>query len=336
MKRSFLTWLAAGIVATVAHTPTHAQQPGVATQPAGIYRFMIGTARVTALSDGSVPINLHDLLRGMTPAQIDEHLARAYVSNPLEASINAFLIESGSRRILVDTGAGEIFGPGLAGRIPQTLRAAGIDPDRIDDILITHVHTDHSGGLVVAGKRVYPRAIVHVGKPDVDYFLDKTNAAKTGYDARYFDEARVTLKPYLDAGKLQTFAARAEILPGIVAELRPGHTPGSAFYTLTSGGQSLVFVGDIIHAAAVQFPVPTVTITFDQDQAAARDTRLKAFAEFAANGTLIAAPHLSFPGVGHIRADTSGYRWLPIEYGDRGEAPANSTRQLEKLLRSGP
>ena len=80
--------------------------------------IMIGTGRITAVSDGSVPINLHQLLRGTTPEQIDAHLARNYLSNPLEASINAFLIESGSRRILVDTGAGAIFGPGLAGQGP--------------------------------------------------------------------------------------------------------------------------------------------------------------------------------------------------------------------------
>jgi glyoxylase-like metal-dependent hydrolase (beta-lactamase superfamily II) len=299
-----------------------------------VYRFMIGDVRVTALSDGTVPINLHDLLRGITPEHTDALLARSCLSNPVEASINAFLLETGSHRILVDTGAGELFGANNAGRLPETLRAAGVSLEQIDDILITHVHTDHSGGLAVGGKLLFPNAIIHVGKPDVDYFLDKTNAAKTHYATRYFDEAAATLKLYVDAGKVQPFAGRSELLPGIVGEVHPGHTPGSAFYTLTRGSESIVFIGDIIHAGAVQFVDPRVTITFDQNPVQARDVRLNAFTHFAADGTLIAAPHLPFPGVGHIRAEGSGYRWYPIEYADRDGGASKSTSQLEQRLKS--
>lgn len=306
-----------------------------AQSPPSIYRFRVGDVRVTALSDGTVPINLHDLLRGIKESDTDALLTRHFLSNPVEASINAFLIEIGSRRVLVDTGAGELFGAHNAGRLPETLLAAGVSLEQIDDILITHVHSDHSGGLVVKGKLLFPNATIHVAKPDVDYFLDKANAARTHYATRYFDEAAATLKPYVDAGKVQTFTNRSEVLPGIVGEVHPGHTPGSAFYTLTRGGQSIVFIGDIIHAAAVQFPDPQVTITFDQNPAQARAVRLKAFSRFAAEGTLIAAPHLAFPGIGHIRAEGTGYRWYPIEYADREAGDASSTSQLEQRLKSG-
>jgi len=306
-----------------------------AQSPPSIYRFRVGDVRVTALSDGTVPINLHDLLRGIQESETDALLTRHFLTNPVEASINAFLIETGSRRILVDTGAGELFGAHNAGRLPETLRAAGVSLEQIDDILITHVHTDHSGGLVVKGQRLFPNATIHVGKPDVDFFLDKANAARTHYATRYFDEAATTLKPYVDAGRVQTFTNRSEVLPGIVGEVHPGHTPGSAFYTLTRGGESIVFIGDIIHAAAVQFPEPRVTITFDQNPSQAREVRLQAFKHFAADGTLIAAPHLQFPGVGHIRAEGAGYHWYPIEYGDREAGNASSTSQLEQRLKSG-
>lgn len=134
---------------------------------------------------------------------------------------------------------------------------------------------------------------------------------------RYWAEAAKTLKPYADAGKVRAFDRKIEILSGIVAEPKPGHTPGSAFYTLSSAGRTIVFVGDIVHAGMVQFPRPDVTIAFDQDEAKARGVRLAAFAEFARERTLVAAPHLSYPGVGHIQADGSGYRWYPIEHGDR-------------------
>jgi glyoxylase-like metal-dependent hydrolase (beta-lactamase superfamily II) len=336
MRTRITSLLSVCVIAIVGLTTASAHQPGATTQSPGVYRFMIGGARVTALSDGTVPINLHQLLRGVTPERVDQLLERSYLTNPLEASINAFLIEMNSRRILVDTGAGELFGPGNGGRLPQALRAAGVEPEEINDILITHVHTDHSGGLVVGGKLVFPNATLHVGKPEVDFFLDKTNAAKTGYNKRYFDEAEATLKLYVDAGRVKTFDSQSEVLPGIVGELHPGHTPGSAFYRLTSRGESLVFIGDIIHAGAVQFPAPKITITFDQNPDKAREVRLRAFDRFAAQGTLIAAPHLPFPGVGHIRAEGAGYRWFAIEYADRAHTGANSKTQLEQLLKSAP
>jgi glyoxylase-like metal-dependent hydrolase (beta-lactamase superfamily II) len=105
---------------------------------------------------------------------------------------------------------------------------------------------------------------------------------------------------------VRAFDRRGEVLPGIVAELRPGHTPGTAFYTLTSLGRRLVFIGDIIHVGEIQFVSPAVTITFDQDQSKARTVRQQAFVEFVREQALVAAPHLQFPGVGHIKSDGNG------------------------------
>lgn len=309
-------WATLPLTTATAQSSDHA--PGVARQgnPA-IYRFAVGDALVTALSDGTVPLDLHQILRGATPGEIDSLLSRSFLANPTEASINAFLIELGGRRVLVDTGAGELFGPGNGGRLPEALAAAGVAPESITEILITHVHSDHSGGLVRAGKMMFPRATIHAGGPDVRFFSDASNAAKTGYDKRYWAETELTLKPYIDAGRVKPFDDTREILPGIRAELHPGHTPGSAFYTLRSKGQSIVFIGDVIHVGPVQFPRPDITITFDLDQEKARDARRNAFDQFAVDRALIAAPHLPFPGVGHIAAEGTGYRWFPIEHADR-------------------
>ena len=232
------------------------------TAPA-IYRFTIGDARITALSDGSVPLDLHQLLRGVTPQAIDDILARSFLANPAEASINAYLIDFNGRRILVDVGAGDLFGPGNGGRLLEALAAAGAAPETITDILITHVHSDHSGGLTKAGKIVFPRATVYAGGADIRLFSDVANAAKSGIDKRFWTQTEQTLTPYVTAGRVKPIDTDGEVVPGIRAELQPGHTPGTAFYTLTSKGQSIVFVGDVIHAGAVQFPRPDVTITFD-------------------------------------------------------------------------
>ena len=106
-------------------------------------------------------------------------------------------------------------------------------------------------------------------------------------------------------------------MPGVTASLHPEHTPGSAFYTLESNGQKIVFVGDIVHIASVQFPDPAITIEYDVNTAQAAAVRQHAFSDFARDRTLIAIPHVSFPGVGHVRALGSGFEWVPIDYGNR-------------------
>lgn len=300
-----------------AHSPAVAA-PGVVPQGPGVYRFRVGDVRVAALSDGTVPQDLHKLLLGTTAAETDALLARGFLANPVEASINAFLLEMGGGRLaLVDAGSGDMFGPGFGGKLADGLRAAGVRPEQVTDVLVTHVHTDHTGGLVRGGRRAFPNATVHVGKPDVDFFLNRANAAGSGYDAKYFDEAIAALKPYADAGRIAAFDRQAEILSGVTASLQPGHTPGSAFYTLESGGRRIVFVGDVIHVAAVQFPEPAVTIVYDVDPKAAAAVRAERFRAFARDRDLIAAPHLPFPGVGHVRAAGQGYEWVPVDYGNR-------------------
>jgi glyoxylase-like metal-dependent hydrolase (beta-lactamase superfamily II) len=294
-----------------------ASTPHVAVQGADFYRFQVGAVTVTALSDGTVPQDLHALLRSTTQTKTDALLDASFLRNPIEASINAFLIALPGRLVLVDTGSGQLFGPGNGGKLLDSLSAAGYRPEQITDILITHVHSDHSGGLVQGERIVFPNATVHVGKPDVDFFLNPANAATSGYDGKYFQEAIKTLKPYVDAGKVAAFSSTTEVVPGIAATLHPGHTPGSAFYMLTSQGERITFIGDIIHVASVQFPDPSVTIVYDVNPGAAEATREQAFSQFAANRELVAAPHLPFPGVGHVRRAGNGYQWAPIEYGNR-------------------
>jgi glyoxylase-like metal-dependent hydrolase (beta-lactamase superfamily II) len=135
----------------------------------------------------------------------------------------------------------------------------------------------------------------------------------------YFDQAFAALQPCLKAGKIKTFTSTEEVLPGVTAEVHPGHTPGSAFYTFRSHGQEIVFVGDIIHVAAVQAPDPMITITYNVDPAMAAAVRQQAFATFSDHRTLVAVPHLPFPWVGHIRRVGTGFEWVPVAYGNREE-----------------
>jgi glyoxylase-like metal-dependent hydrolase (beta-lactamase superfamily II) len=292
-------------------------QPAVEQQGAYTYSFRVGDIRITALSDGTVPGDLHELLRDTTNQKTDGLLEKGFVANPVEISINVFMFKLGTRVFLVDTGSGDLFPKGFGGKLLESLAAAGVRSEQVTDILLTHAHDDHMGGLLHNGALAFPNATVHVGKADVDFFQDRANAAKAQYGMNYFDDYFASLKHYVDAGKVQTFDGTTVIAPGITATVHPGHTPGSAFYTVESAGQKIVFVGDIIHVGEVQFPAPSVTITYDVDRKRAAQVRVAAFATFTHDGTLIAVPHISFPGVGHIRAAGTGYEWVPTVYGNR-------------------
>ncbi|MBZ9606162.1 MBL fold metallo-hydrolase [Phyllobacterium chamaecytisi] len=309
------------IIGALAPAFAETTQPATAvhyTQAPGTYAFPLGDLKIIALSDGTVPQDLHKLLTGTSQPEIDNRLQRSFLTNPVEASINAFLIEDGARSILVDTGSGQLFGPGYGGKLRDSLASVGVMPEDITDILITHIHTDHTGGLVTDARPVFANATIHVAAPELAFFMDATNAEKTGYARQYFDEAAKTIGVYQKAGKVKTFSDNETILPGITASIHPGHTPGSSFYTVTSKGHSIAFIGDIVHVEAVQFPDPLVTILYDVNPAEAAIVREKAFSTFAGSRQLVAAPHLPFPGVGHIRTEGEGsFSWQPLEFRNR-------------------
>ncbi|QSX34049.1 MBL fold metallo-hydrolase [Shewanella avicenniae] len=291
-------------------------------QQAGGYQLQVGDVVVTALNDGTVPQDAKKLLRNISQADIDNQLAHNFQHNPVEGSINAYLIQLPQHTVLVDTGAGHMFGPDKGGKVLADLATFGIKAEDITDILLTHSHADHTGGLIANGQRVFPNATVHLGKGDIDFFFDDAKMKSSQYGQGYFDGARNTLKPYIDANKVKTFSGSEQILPNITATEHPGHTPGSAFYRLESQGKSITFIGDIIHIASVQFAHPNVTIIYDQDQSQAKAVRNTAFDQFVKEGELVAGPHLSFPGIGHLRQRGDGYEWVPVDYVNRKPSAA--------------
>lgn len=290
-------------------------------QQSAFYRFKVGEVRVIALSDGTVPQDLHTLLKGAPAIEIDALLGQAFSANPVEASINAYLIDTGKRVALVDTGAGAFFGPGAGGKLVQSLRSAGYRPDQIDDVLLTHIHTDHSGGLVNAkGEMVFRKATIHVGQADVDFFLDPSNQrGVNGYDKAYFEQATLAMSPYVKAKKVKGFKVAGQILPGISAVPTPGHTPGHAFFVLESKGETLEFIGDVLHVQSVQMPRPEITIVYDVDHDAARSQRIAQFTRMAESRHMVAGAHLPFPGLGYIRKESEGkgFTYVPADYRNR-------------------
>lgn len=260
---------------------------------------------------------------------MDALLARQFLKSPVETSVNTFLINTGTKLVLVDTGAGTLFGP-TVGKFLTNLKAAGYSPEQIDDVLITHMHGDHVGGLVTGGKRTFPNAVVHADQHDADYWLSKAQMEKAPAEARGgFQGAMRSFGPYIEAKRFQTFEAGATILPGIRSFPAHGHTPGHTIYSVESEGQKLMLWGDLLHVAAVQFPEPTVTIRFDSDPNAAEAAREKALREAAAGGYWVGIAHVPFPALGHVRQEGSGYAWVPANYSALGPTGTPITARAE-------
>ncbi len=309
-------WLqtALGACALALATGAHAGAPMVKTSAAGYYRMMLGDFEITALSDGTVALPVDKLLSHIPPDKLTAALSQSFLKAPVETSVNAYLINTGDKLVLVDTGAAGLFGPTL-GQLVTHLKAAGYQPEQVDAVLITHMHPDHVGGLAAGEQRVFPNATVHADQHDADHWLSQANLDKAPADAKgFFQGAMASLKPYQAAGQFKPFQGRTDILPGIVAQAAPGHTPGHSTYVVESQGQKLVLWGDLMHVAAVQFANPAVTIAFDTDSKAAAAQRQKAYADAAKNGYWVAAAHLSFPGIGHLRREGRGYRFVPANY----------------------
>ena len=291
-----------------------AEAPVAKGQAPGWYRMALGSFQVTALSDGTVALPVDKLLTGLPVARIESLLAKSYLKAPVETSVNGYLIHTGSKLVLIDTGAASLFGPTL-GKLVSNLKAAGYQPEQVDEIYITHMHPDHVGGLVADGKMVFPNAIVRADMREGGFWLAQENMDKAPADAKgFFQGAMASLNPYVAAGKLKPFDGETELTPGIRAIPARGHTPGHTIYAVESNGNKLVVWGDLMHVAAVQFAMPATTIQFDTDSKAAAPQRQKNYADAAKKGYFVAVTHVSFPGIGKLRADGKGYEWIPTNY----------------------
>ena len=291
-----------------------AAAPQLKTSAPGYYRMMLGDFEVTALSDGTVDLSMGDLLTNITAARIRTALAKNHLKDPVEVSVNAYLINTGSKLVLIDAGSGTFFGP-TVGKLMANLKASGYQPEQVDEIYITHMHADHVGGLVAGNQIAFPNAIVRADQREADFWLSKANMDAAPKEAKQvFEGAMASINPYEAAGKFKPFSGNTDLMPGIKAVAAHGHTPGHTVYVVESKGQRLVLWGDLMHAAAVQFPDPSVTIRFDTDSKAAAAQRKAQYADAAKRGHWVAAAHLPFPGIGHLRADGKGYDWIPANY----------------------
>ncbi len=299
-------------------TSARAAAPQHHDQVPGFQRLAVGDLEVTSLYDGGgqfEPRWLNGQKKVMTA------VASTVQKEPhfLDGAESGFLVNTGKQVILVDAGAGQWWGGGALGRLETSLRSAGYTPEQVDLVLITHLHSDHIGGLTTRdGRRVFSNAEVYVAKAENDFWLSSEIAAKAPKEAQeFFQGAQAISAPYIKAGRWHTFSSSDEIGEGIKIVPLPGHTPGHTGYEFSSKGQRILFWGDVIHAQSVQLKHPEVSVAFDIDPAAAVAMRNKLLTALVDGKVLVAGPHMAFPGAGRLRKDGNAYSWAPILFIDQ-------------------
>jgi len=292
-----------------------AEAPKVPTQVPAYCRIQLGQFEITALQDGYTELDTKRL-HNIKETDLNHLLSRMFIgSSTLQTSVNAYLINTGTHLVLVDAGAAKLSHPAL-GYLLQNMKDAGYDPTQVDTIIITHMHSDHIGGLNdAANEPGFPKATVWVPQAENDFWLSQNLADDASKNLPNFKEARASAAPYLARDRWKTFKEGTVLVPGIQAVKAHGHTPGHTAYAVESKGRKLLIWGDLVHAHAVQFARPGVSIESDVDPKQAIATRKRIMQKAAADKTLVAGTHLPFPGIGHVRDEGKGsYAWVPIEY----------------------
>src|SRR6266404_6029491 len=245
-KRKSMRFVAAllALLASFAAVPNAApaDAPQHHDQQPGFYRLKVGDLEVTALYDGTGVFD-PQWLNGTKATMDGVQTALHEDPHMLDVADTGFLVNTGTQRILVDVGAGTWWGEGAFGRLAASLRSAGYTPEEVNIVLVTHLHSDHVGGLTTQdGKRVFPHADVYVAKAESDFWLSPDIAAKAPRDAQpFFQSAQAIAAPYIKAGKWHTFSGSEPIVDGMELVPLAGHTPGHTGYELLSKGQKILF-----------------------------------------------------------------------------------------------
>jgi len=291
--------------------PAAAVEPAPAPAPMSenVKTFQIGELSAMALRDGSLELPNDNKVLGMgrTPEEVAAVLSAAgQPTDKLALSIQPLLVKAKDRVLLFDTGAGGNMGAG-AGKVTDSLSEAGVDPYSITDIFISHSHGDHVGGLLnVDLTLAFPNAAIHLSKAEWKSMSGLTAEQAKKMGVENYAERIAAIKP-----KVAEFAPGSELVPGTVKAVEiKGHTPGHSGYLITSGADSLLYVGDSMHHFVVSVQKPEWTIAFDGDSPTATKSRTELIAASAANGQRIYAVHFPFPGIGKFEKREQGIVWV--------------------------
>lgn len=277
------------------------------------YALKVGEIDVLVVSDGVLPLPTATLATNADPAVRAAWIESMFLPpDSFGWPLNVLVVQSGEQTILVDAGLGGQF-PGFprAGQFPSRLEAAGIALESVTDVVLTHMHMDHVGGLLVDSvqERMRPDLRVHVASAEVAFWASP-DFALTAMPSPVPPVLRSTAERFLHAyhSRLRTFEEEYEVAPGVVVCRTGGHTPGHSVVRVTSGGTRLTFAGDAIFP--VGFDHPDWHNGFEHDPEESVRVRVHLLREAAATGELLVATHLPFPSVGRVAVDGNAFRWV--------------------------
>jgi glyoxylase-like metal-dependent hydrolase (beta-lactamase superfamily II) len=309
-RRNLLAGSAAA--ATLASIPAIAAAPAAGVQSPGVYRQKVGSFEVTALYDGTWYRKIDEkFVRNAGPDQVNKALSDSFLQpGVMPTSFTALLVNTGSKLALLDAGTGGQLGP-TTGHMPGALAAAGVKPEAIDIIAVSHFHPDHINGIKDKdGKKVFPSAEVHVPAPEWAYWMDDANmtAAPEAMRPLFLNVRRI----FRDiAGEVKRFEPGKDVAPGVGTIAAYGHTPGHTAFSVNSGNQSLLVLSDITNHPWLFARNPEWQGIFDMDGPLAVANRKRMLDRAAADRTQVAGYHFPFPATGHIVKTGTGYEVVP-------------------------
>jgi len=287
-----------------------AREPKLGTQSPYFHRFNLGSAEVTVVSDGPLPLgNPKGTFTGATDDEIKKMLSDNFLApDNIVLEQNSPIVNTGDKLVLFDTGMGssKLFGP-TTGRQQKSMAEAGIKPEDIDAIVFSHAHIDHIGGVVDdAGKVLFPNAQYYIAQSDLDYWTDEGKLVGPNKD--FIVHARKNLLPVRD--RIVFFKDGQEFLPGIQALAAPGHTVGHSIFMISSGDKSFAFLADLTHHQILLMEKPRMEFSYDTDPKQAAQSRVKMLDMLAANKIAVMSYHYPWPGVGHVVKNGEGFHYI--------------------------
>ncbi len=315
-RRRFVTRSAAlAIAGAVLPKKAAAAAPAAGRQGPGVYRYKLGTTELTALYDGTwfLPID-KDFVRNAGATDVDAALAAAFLPpRILPISFTALLVNDGRGLTLIDTGtAGQVADS--AGFLNANLAVAGVKPERIDKIIISHFHPDHIDGIKTKdGNKVFPNAEILVPEPEWVFWMDDGNMSRAnGAVHHYFLNARRIFKDI--AKEVRRFRPGTEVAPNITSIPAFGHTPGHTAFEIHSGNESLLVLSDTAREPWLFVRHPDWQPSYDMNGPLAARTRKAMLDRAATDKMLVEAYHFPFPACGHVAKTRTGYELVPAPW----------------------
>ncbi|CAN5653510.1 MBL fold metallo-hydrolase [soil metagenome] len=293
---------------------SHSGRSGLDELVPSRYALQVGDIDVMVISDGVLPITAVTMATNAATGDLSAWLSDMFLPPEIvDWPLNVAVVRSGDRTILIDSGLGTEF-PDFprAGQLAMRLDAAGINPASVTDVVLTHLHMDHIGGLLVDGLRgrLRPDLRVHVAAAEAEFWA-APDFSRTVMPAPIPDVLRATATQFLDVyrNQLQTFEKEYEVAPGVLIRRTRGHTPGHSIVRLESRGEALTFAGDAVFQPG--FDNPEWQNGFEHDPEESARVRVRLLTEMAATGEKLVATHLPFPSVCQVAVTGDGFRCVP-------------------------